>query len=86
MENLEEYRENAEEDYITTPISVLRYISEAEIELKNTGRKLEYWKKRCGLAERYLEESPCDPDITKKQMEAYLKYKQFLTNNKQPSK
>jgi len=28
--NLDYYRKNAEEDYITTPISVLRYIGEAE--------------------------------------------------------
>jgi len=27
-------KENAEEDYITTPISVLSYISELEIEIK----------------------------------------------------
>lgn len=31
--NLDYYRNNAEEDYITTPISVLRYISELETKL-----------------------------------------------------
>lgn len=29
--DLEYYRKNAEEDYLTTPISVLRYISEMEL-------------------------------------------------------
>lgn len=32
--DLEYYRKNAEEDYLTTPISVLRYISELEIALR----------------------------------------------------
>lgn len=30
MKDLKYYRENAEEDYLTTPISVLRYIGEIE--------------------------------------------------------
>lgn len=35
--DLEYYKNNAEEDYLTTPISVLRYISELEkaVELYN---------------------------------------------------
>jgi len=32
--DLEYYRKNAEEDYLTTPISVLRYISEMEEALR----------------------------------------------------
>src|SRR5690606_7217009 len=28
---------------------------------------LNYWKRRCEAAERYISESPCDPDITKTQ-------------------
>ena len=32
--DLEYYRKNAEEDYLTTPISVLRYISEMEVALR----------------------------------------------------
>lgn len=32
--NLDYYRKNAEEDYLTTPISVLRYISEMEAALR----------------------------------------------------
>lgn len=34
IKDLEYWRKNAEEDYITTPISVLRYISELEKTLK----------------------------------------------------
>ena len=32
--DLEYYRKNAEEDYLTTPISVLRYITEMEQDLR----------------------------------------------------
>ena len=38
VKDLEYWRLNAEEDYITTPISVLRYIGELEKEISN-GRK-----------------------------------------------
>ena len=34
QKNLDYYRKNAEEDYLTTPISVLRYISEMEAALR----------------------------------------------------
>lgn len=33
--DLEYYRKNCEEDYLTTPISVLRYISELEYKINN---------------------------------------------------
>lgn len=32
--NLQYYKDNAEEDYLTTPISVLRYITELESEIE----------------------------------------------------
>lgn len=35
--DLKYYRENAEEDYLTTPISVLRYIKEAEYRINILG-------------------------------------------------
>ena len=35
VKGLPYWKENAEEDYITTPISVLRYISELEQEIKS---------------------------------------------------
>jgi len=37
-----------------------------------------YWKQRCLLAEKCLEENPCEPDITKGQIEAHEAYQQFL--------
>lgn len=40
----------------------------------------EYWRKRCELAERCLEESPCDPDITKGQIMAHKAYNEFLSS------
>lgn len=30
-----------------------------------------YWQVRCEAAENYIEETPCDPDIYPKQIEAY---------------
>ena len=37
-----------------------------------------YWQIRCELAEKCLEKSPCDPDITKDQIEAHKEYNDFL--------
>jgi len=36
-----------------------------------------YWKKRCELAEDYIKESPCDPDIYEPQLEAWEKWQEF---------
>lgn len=38
---------------------------------------LEYWKQRCLLAEKYIDESPCDPDIYDNQMKAYREWQDF---------
>jgi hypothetical protein len=39
-----------------------------------------YWKKRCLLAEKCLEVSPCDPDITKEQIEAHEAWQQLKSS------
>ena len=36
-----------------------------------------YWKKRCELAEKYIDESPCDPDIYPEQWDAWDKWQTF---------
>jgi hypothetical protein len=38
---------------------------------------VDYWKKRCELAEAYIEESPCDPDIYKEQLDAWNNWCEF---------
>ena len=43
-----------------------------------------YWKQRCLLAEKCMEESPCDPDMTTAQIEAHKEYNEFLSNQKNP--
>lgn len=43
---------------------------------------LEYWKKRCLAAEKFINESPCDPDIYPEQIEAYNNWQQI--KNKKP--
>jgi len=37
----------------------------------------EYWKRRCELAEKYIDESPCDPDTYDDQITAYRKWMDF---------
>ena len=36
--------------------------------------RVEYWQKRCLAAENCIEKSPCDPDITKEQIEAHKQW------------
>lgn len=36
-----------------------------------------YWKHRCEAAESFISESPCDPDITEKQIKAYAYWKKL---------
>lgn len=44
-------------------------------------KDLEYWKQRCLLAEKCLEESPCDPDITESQIKAWNNYHEFIKSH-----
>lgn len=39
-----------------------------------------YWKKRCELAENYIELSPCDYDVHEEQYAAYNKWLNFKNN------
>lgn len=39
---------------------------------------VDYWKQRCLAAEKCLEESPCDPDITTSQIYAWETYHKFI--------
>jgi len=44
----------------------------------------DYWRTRCELAEECLEQSPCDTDITRRQIEANNAYCNFIANNDAP--
>jgi hypothetical protein len=63
--DLKYYRKNAEEDYLTTPISVLRYISEMEQALRIhdvVGRSEQLVCPHCKGLEVYIDEyggKPC---------------------------
>jgi hypothetical protein len=48
------------------------------------GTLIEYWKHRCKLAEKVIEASPCDPDITSQQIKAHDEYKKFLAGSPIP--
>lgn len=39
---------------------------------------LNYWKRRCEAAEKYINESPCDPDITPAQEAAYDAWQEIV--------
>lgn len=53
----------------------------AEEEAWECSRKREeeavYWQERCLLAEDYISESPCDPDIYEDQLKAYWLWMDF---------
>lgn len=71
---------NLMEEYAKQEITKFKNLGIADVSgslLSDT----EYWKQRCQLAEKYIEESPCDPDITSSQIEAHYKYNYFLTVN-----
>lgn len=40
-------------------------------------RRAEYWQTRCILAEKYIAQSPCDPDIYPSQVEAHTAWQEF---------
>ena len=48
------------------------------MENEDHGLDLAYWKERCLLAEDYISKSPCDPDITPEQLEAYNEWRLSL--------
>ena len=47
--------------------------------------KSEYWRERCILAETYIRNSPCDPDITLNQLTSYKEWLKFISDNEVPS-
>lgn len=44
----------------------------------------DYWKTRCELAEKFIEESPCDPDILDDQIKAHNEWQSFIKENNEP--
>lgn len=39
---------------------------------------VDYWKRRCKAAERFIEQTPCDHDITPKQIEAHEAWQEII--------
>jgi hypothetical protein len=50
------------------------------LQLKAERERAEYWSKRCLAAENCLDKSPCDPDITKDQIEAHRNWEAAKKN------
>jgi hypothetical protein len=40
-----------------------------------------YWMQRCELAEAYIKETPCDPDTTPEQANAWTAWMDFIKDN-----
>lgn len=45
-------------------------------------RMHDYWKSRCEAAEKFIAESPCDPDIYADQIDAYDKWQELVKSEK----
>jgi len=41
-----------------------------------------YWKERCLAAEKYIGQTPCDPDIYPEQMEAYSEWQKLIKDER----
>lgn len=74
MMALEYLKSNASEniewlDESTPPVSAMEdgWVKE----LDDMARQKDYWYNRCYQAELCIEKSPCDPDITKEQIEVH---------------
>jgi hypothetical protein len=72
------YMERDEYDYLQDEVINLL----TPIELPSDEKYKSYWEKRCELAENYINESPCDPDITNDQLKAYNQWQEFINQNK----
>ena len=68
--------ENAMEEYHQAKLKLLGIANVSGSLLSD----LDYWKLRCELAEKCIEESPCDPDITSDQIKAHNDYNKFISN------
>jgi hypothetical protein len=47
--------------------------------------ELQYWKTRCELAEKFIDKSPCDPDIYEDQLKAWNEYQEFIKPRNTPT-
>jgi hypothetical protein len=74
------YSRSYDANWVMTENEILKLIT--PIELPNDEKNKSYWEKRCELAENYIDESPCCPDITNDQLKAYSQWKEFINQNK----
>jgi hypothetical protein len=54
--------------------------AELEKELDSMTELKDYWYNRCYQAEFFIDKSPCDPDITQEQIEAYRLWEESKRN------
>jgi hypothetical protein len=50
-------------------------------DLDGLAGRIKYWKTRCELAEAYIKETPCDPDTTPEQANAWTAWMDFIKDN-----
>ena len=85
--DLNYWKANAEEDYLHTPISVLRYITELETAVKNCSipdvsgsAEADYWSNRCKLVEDIWDNTPYGDHI-EELAELQQDYHKFIKEN-----
>jgi uncharacterized protein YqcC (DUF446 family) len=44
-------------------------------------KRLQYWRTRSELAEAFIRETPCDPDTTPEQANAWTAWMDFIKDN-----
>lgn len=54
-------------------------MQQQESELEEMTKQKDYWFNRCYHAEKFIEASPSDPDITTDQIEAHKNWKESIT-------
>lgn len=58
-----------------------KHTKQCDIHSVSGGADADYWSERCKHAENIWKKSPCDPDITKEQIEAHNEYHKFIKEN-----
>jgi hypothetical protein len=80
LKELELFIENQDYNYLDK--NLLEFANKIQSKVKELQQKEnEYWKQRCLLAEKCLEETLCDNDINANQENNWTDYHKFISEN-----
>ena len=60
-------------------------VKDMESEIAELTKQRDELKERMHAAEKYISESPCDPDIYQEQLDAYMAWKEIVSAQEGPS-